>query len=212
MPKQTGGGGVYLDGGRELEIVRQHNPFLGNLLHRIFDGLTKLAQNASIGSFGELAAPPPVNSTTVKGTYVASTNTLTAPGEILHWTHTHNAQLQRGIQYITEISNDPSFINAHPLDKGASRSGFVHLPALDDSGQPVAYYLRAIAQNHGSAPSEPVVFGGANNPTRILMTGTTQMSLLPTQGGGTARPGQTGKGLGDVLFRPPNGSPKRQLT
>ncbi len=201
-----------MGGGRELELIEQRDPFLGRVLRKIFDGMTKFAQNAGVGSFGELNSPVSINSTTVKGTYVPSTNTLTTPGEILHWTHTHNSHLQRGIQYITEISNDPSFINAHPIDAGASRSGFEHLPALDDNGLPVSYYLRAIAQNHGSAPSEPTVFGGAANPTKIQLTGTTQMSLLPTQGAGTARPGQTGKGLGDVLFRGPTGLPKRQLT
>ncbi len=212
MPGKSAGGGVFLGGGRELEIVSQRDPFLGNLLRRMFDGMTKFAQNVGAGSFGELAAPTPVNSTDVKGTYDAPTNTLTAPGEILHWTHTHNSELQRGIQYVTEVSDDPTFINAHPIDAGASRSGFHSLPALNDNGDPVGYYLRVVAQNHGSAPSPPTVFGGANAPTKIVMTGTTQMSLLPTQGAGTARPGQTGKGLGDVLFRPPNGGPKRQLT
>src|SRR6185369_16238087 len=119
------------------------------------DGFNKGFRNASVASFGELPAPNPVGQTTVKGAYDLSTNTLTAPGEILHWVHTHNAPLQRGIQYVTEVSDDPNFINAHPIDAGASRSGFHPLPALDDNGNPVGYYLRAVAQNHGSAPSIP---------------------------------------------------------
>lgn len=203
--------GVQLDGGRELAILRQENSLLGRLFERIIFGVNKLAANTSTASLGELTAPPPINSTSVKGAYNASTNTLTAPGEILHWVHTHNAPLQRGIQYVTEVSDDPNFINAHPLDAGASRSGFHSLPSLDDNGVPVNYYLRVVAQNHGSAPSTPFVFGGANNPTKIVMTGATRMTLLPTQGAGTARPGQTGKGLGDVLYRPSVGGPKRQL-
>lgn len=112
--------GISLDGGRELAILRQENSLLGRLFERIITGVNKLAANSSTASLGELPAPPPINSTSVKGTYNASTNVLTAPGEILHWVHTHNAPLQRGIQYVTEVSNDPNFINAHPLDAGAS--------------------------------------------------------------------------------------------
>lgn len=204
--------GANLDGSRELDIVRQENPLLGQLLDRVIFAINKSSANSSTASLGELPAPVPVNSTEVKGTFDASTNTLTTPGEILHWVHTHNSPLQRGIQYITEVSNDPSFINAHPIDAGASRSGFHPLPALDDNGDPTNYYLRVVSQNHGSAPSVPTVFGGANTPTKIVLTGATRMSLLTTQGAGTARPGQTGKGLGDVLYRPPTGGPKRQLT
>src|SRR6267154_2005205 len=131
--------GTNLDGGRELDIVRQEHPLLGRLIEKIIFALNKSAANSATASLGELPAPPSVNSTEVKGTYNAGTNTLTAPGEILHWVHTHNSPLQRGIQYITEVSNDPNFVNAHPIDAGASRSGFHTLPALDDLGAPVNY-------------------------------------------------------------------------
>jgi len=136
---------------------------------------------------------------------------LTAPGEILHFVHTHNVPLNRGIRYITEIDTDPSFPSPHPVHETTSRSGFVHLPALNDSGVAVGYYLRVTAQYPGSKPTRPVVFGGLQGPTKILMTGTTQMTLLQSQAAGTAKPGQGGQGLGATRSRGQVGGPKRQL-
>lgn len=175
----------------------------------MIDGLNRLATNIAASPIGELPPPPPVNFTSVKGTL--SNNILTAPGEILHFVHTHNGPLNRGVQYMTEIDTDPSFPSPHPIDTGASRSGFVHVPAKDDSGNPVGYYLRVIPQLHGSAPAKPTVFGGLQGPTKILMTGTTRMTLLPSQAAGTAKPGQGGQGLGAVVARGPVGGPKRVL-
>jgi hypothetical protein len=199
-----------LDGGRELEIVRQKDPFLGSLIQRTISGINRLAKNVGAGVIGEAPAPPPIDSTEVKGTLAG--NVLTAPGEILHFVHTHNAPLERGVQYINEIDTDPHFPNPHPIDSGSSRSGFVHLPTMDDSNQPVGYYLRTTVQRHGSAPSKPVVYGGVDGPTKILMGGSTSMSLLQSQSGGTAKPFQGGQGLGAVQSRGPVGGPKRNLT
>jgi len=180
-------------------------------LQRTIDGMNRLAKNLGAGVIGPTTAPPPVDSTEVKGTLNTSTNTLTVPGEILHFVHTHNTPLERGIQYVTEISTDPHFSNPHPVDTGSSRSGFVHLPTMDDSSTPVAYFLRVTPQYHGSAPQTPTVFGGVNGPTKIIMGGSTSMSLLSSQSGGTAAPFQGGQGLGAVQARGPIGGPKRNL-
>jgi hypothetical protein len=205
--------GNFLDGGRELEILRQKDPLIGSLISRLITGVNRTAQNSGVGSMGELEAPPPVDSTSVQGTYDANTNTLTAPGEILHAVHTHNAPLNRGIQYITEIDTDPGFPNPHPIDTGSSRTVVgVSLPTKNGSGQTAGYYLRVTAQMPGSIPSQPTVFGGLKGPTKIVMTGSTDMALLPSQSGGTARPGQGGKGIGPVVARGPVGGPKRKLT
>jgi hypothetical protein len=161
---------------------------------------------------GELEAPNPVDSTSVSGTYNASTNTLTAPGEFLHAVHTHNAPLTRGIQYITEIDTDPGFPNPHPIDGGSSRTVFSTLPTNSSANSPQAYYLRVTPQYPGSVPGRPTVFGGVKAPTKIVMSGSTTADLLPSQSGGTARPGQGGKGLGPIPARPPVGGPKRKLT
>lgn len=200
---------TQFDGGRELEIIRQRDPFLGSLLQKIIDAGNRTATNAGVSSLGELPAPAPVDSTSVQGTIVD--NVLTAPGEILHFVHTHNSPLQRGIRYVTEIDTDPSFPNPHPLHETTSRSGSIALPANDNGGNPVAYYLRVTPQMPGSAPQTPTVFGGLQNPTKILLTGSTRMTLLPSQAAGTARPGQGGQGLGRVQSRPAIGGPKRSL-
>ena len=159
---------------------------------------------------GALPAPPPVDSTTVSGTL--SGGTLTVNGEILHFTHTHNVPLQRNIQYVTEIDTSPSFTNAHPISVSTSRSGFVHLPTKDSTGTQHTYYLRVTPQLFGSEPGKPTVYGGLQGPTPIQMTGSSQVDILPTQSGGTAKPGQGGLGLGPTVYRSPVGGPKRQVT
>jgi hypothetical protein len=201
--------GTQLDGGRELVDMRQRDPLAGTLLQRIIDGINRLAINVGASAIGEAPPPAPVDSTTVAGTL--ANNVLTAPGEILHFVHIHNAPLNRGIRYITEIDTDPSFPAPHPILETTSRSGFGYLPANDSSGTPTAYYLRVTAQYPGSAPTQPTVYGGLSGPTQILMTGSTNMTLLASQAAGTARPGQGGQGLGADRSRGPVGGPKRNL-
>jgi hypothetical protein len=200
---------TQFDGGRALALIKNRDPIIGKLMSDIIDALNRTATNAGVSSQGQLPAPPPVDSIAVKGTL--SNNILTAPGEILHFVHTHNSPLQRGIHYFTEIDTDPSFSSPHQIHDTTSRSGFVHLPANDDSTAPIAYYLRVTPQLPGSAPQKPTVFGGLQGPTKILMTGSTNMSLLQSQAAGTARPGQGGQGLGAVPRRGAVGGPKRNL-
>jgi len=204
------GSGTNFNGGRELEKLRQSSPLVGSLISRLIDAVNRGFKNLG-GAAGELPAPPPVDQVNVKGSVNATTNTLTVPSEILHWTHTHNSPLERGIQYVTEIDTDPSFSNPHPLSQHTSRSGFHPMPANDDNGDPVDYYLRVTAQYPNGKPSTPTVFGTAQGPTKINFTGTTNMSLLESQAAGTARPGQGGKGLGPVQSRSAVGGPKRAL-
>jgi len=193
-------------------MVEQDQPLLGSLLRRMVNGINRVAQSAAVGVFGSIPAPPPINNTQVAGAYDSATNTLTVPGEIVHFVHTHNVPLQRGVQYITEISaNDPNFSAPHPVDTGASRSGFVTLPTNDSTPLPVTYYLRGIVQYHGSLPSEPTVFGGSQGPTKIVLSGLTAMTLLPSQAAGTAKPGQGGQGIGLVQSRGAVGGPKRTV-
>ncbi len=202
-------GGIQLDGTRELAIVRQNNPLLGNLLARVIDGINRLAGNVGASALGELPPPPQVDSTSVKGSL--SGNVLTVPGEILHFVHTHNVPLNRNIQYTTEIDTTPNFTAPHPFVISTSRSGAISLPTKDDNGDVVSYYLRVVPQYFGSKPAAPTVFGGLGGPTAIKMTGTTAMSLLASQAAGTAKPGQGGQGLGAVVSRGPVGGPKRVL-
>src|SRR4029077_5782924 len=204
--------GNHLDGGRELEILRQSSPLVGSLVGRVIAGINQLAKNVSAGSMGELEAPAPVDSTSVSGTYDANTNTTSVDGEVLHFVHTHNAPVSRNIKYITEIDTDPSFPNPHPIKETGSRSGFTHLPTNAADTTPHRYYLRVTTQYPGSVPSKPTVFGGVNGPTAIVMGGTSNVDILTSQSGGSARPGQGGKGLGPIPARPAVGGPKRKLT
>jgi hypothetical protein len=201
--------GIAFDGGRELAILRQSSPLVGNLLTRLIEGLNRGLRYAGVSAAGELPAPPPVDSIAVKGTL--SGNVLTAPGELLHFVHTHNVPLNRGIRYITEIDTSPNFPAPHQIADTTSRSGFVTLPTNSDTAALVSYYLRVTAQYPGSKPSAPTVFGNLQGATAINMSGSTAATLLTSQAGGTAKPGQGGQGLGAVPARGPVGGPKRNL-
>ena len=199
-----------LEGGQELTYVTQKDALHGSLLSRIIEAVNILAQNANVSAVGKLPPPAPVDSISVQGT--PSGNVITSPSEHLHFTLTHNAEVHKGARYISEIDTDPNFTQPHVVDHGASRSGFVHLPALDNDGNQQTYYLRSYVQYRGSDPSKPTVLGGLSGATAIQMTGTSKLSLLPSTGSGTASPTGTqgGKGLGDVLTRPAP-RPKRSL-
>jgi hypothetical protein len=201
--------GTSFDGGRELAILRQNNPLVGNLLQRFIEAVNRGLRYAGVSTAGELPAPPPVDSIAVKGSL--SGNVLVAPGEFLHFVHTHNAPVNRGVHYITEIDTSPNFPAPHQVSDTTSRSGFVMLPTNNDGSTLVNYYLRTTAQYVGSAPSTPTVFGGLQGPTAINMSGTTNATLLASQAGGTAKPGQGGQGLGAVSARGSVGGPKRNL-
>jgi len=204
------GRSTVLTGGRELIRLSQQDSDNGALIQRIITAVNNMAKNVGISVVGKLPPPPPVDNINVKGTL--SNGILTCPSEHLHWTLDHNQSIQKGVQYITEIANEPNFLQPHVVDHGCSRSGFLHLPAKDDSDNPITYYMRSYAQYHGSDACKPTVFGGFNRAIPIQMTGSSQSSLLPSTGSGTAgsHGQQGGKGLGSLLVRPAPG-PKRSV-
>jgi hypothetical protein len=201
-----------LEGGSELTYLSQKDAFLGKILRRIIEAVNTTANNAAVSSVGLFPTPPKVDSINVAGTFSSNTNIITTTSEHLHWTLEHNQQVHKGTQYFTEIDTSPNFTQPHVVPHNGSRSGFLHLPALDNNGAPVTYYMRSYPQTQGSDPSEPTVLGGLSNPTGIQLTGTSKMSLLPSTGSGTASTTgqQGGKGLGDVLTRPAP-APKRNV-
>lgn len=202
------GKNAQLEGGQELTHVTHKDALHGSLLNRIIQAINTLAQNANVSAIGKLEPPDPVDSVQVSGTQ--SGNVITSPSEHLHFTITHNAELHKGARYISEIATEPNFLQPHVVDHGASRSGFVHLPAQDSDGNPHTYYLRTYVQYRGSDPSKPTVLGGLAGATQIRLTGSSKLSLLPSTGSGTASPNgqQGGKGLGTLTTRPAPG-PKR---
>lgn len=201
-----------LSGGRELAYISQKDTYLASLLNRMITAVNHVANSNAASATGKLSPPDPIDSIDVSGNMNPDTNTLTVNGEQLHFTLTHNQALKKGVRYITEVDTDPNFLQPHVFDHGASRSGFINLPANDADNVPITYYKRSYAQYPGSDPSKPTVFGGKNGPTKILMTGSSKVSLLPSKGSGTAATNgqQGGKGLGTVLNRPAPG-PKRNL-
>jgi hypothetical protein len=207
----AGGNNQILTGGRELTLLYQRSWAQGSLFARVINAINTLATNTSTSAIGKLPAPSPIEAINVSGG-VLSHGIITCPSEILHLTLTHNAPIQKGIQYITEISTEPNFLQPHVVDHGCSRSAFVPLPTQDASGNTQTYYLRSYAQYHGSDPCKPLTLGGLTGAIGIQMTGSSKTSLLPSTGSGTAQATgqQGGKGLGIVLNRPAP-RPKRSL-
>jgi hypothetical protein len=203
---------AQLQGGRELSYITQNDSYAGSLFSRIIDAINNMAKSTSVSATGKLPPPPPIDGVTVAGTVDDTGTVITTPSEHLHWTIEHNGAVQKGVQYMSEISTEPNFIRPHVVDHGCSRSGFLHLPALDETGAAQTYYLRSYAQYHGSDPTDPTVVGGKSQAVQINLTGASQMNLLNSKGSGTASPTgeQGGHGIGKVLDRPAPQA-KRQL-
>lgn len=167
---------------RFLADLFSKDPTQANFLQEIIRSINNVAAGAGVAVSGDTTPPPPVNALTVK-----------ASGEMLHVTLSHAAQVSRSVEYYVEAHTDPSFTAPAVIEHfGPSRSKFMHLPTYGDSlpgGAPPPinkWYLRAYAQYPGSKPSAPTVLGGLNNPTPIVLTGTTKLSPLPSTGSGTA--------------------------
>jgi hypothetical protein len=172
------------------------------LLQSLITAVNNTAQASGVAPLGQASPPTPPDSINVS-----------AAGEMAHVSVTHNAPLNRGIEYVTEVSTTPSFSPAqtYPYHHGTSRTPPpIPLPTKTGSGSTQNYYFRTVAQYRGSAPSAPVVFGGASNPTPVTMGGSTALSLLPSNGSGTGNSNQSGQGLGKQFTRPPVG-PKRSV-
>jgi hypothetical protein len=220
------GKNAILEGGQELSEILNKDFSSGTLFQRLIDSINSLSLNVGLAPIGKLPPPVPVNNINVKGALSASTNTIVAPSEILHWTIQHNGSISKHTQYFTEIDTSPNFPNPHVYSHGASRTGFLHLPTLQDDGvTPNTYYMRSYPQLNGSDAQKPTVLGGLAGPTKIQMTppnvtvGGVPLpapsigSLLTSTGSGTAAANgsQGGQGLGTSLVRPAP-SPKRNVS
>lgn len=200
-----------LTGGRELAYINQRDSYAGSLFSRIVEAVNTLAKNAGVAAVGKVSPPHPIDSIQVQGKQVG--NVITAPGEVLHYTLTHNQAVSKGVQYISEIDTDPNFPQPHVIDHGSSRSAFLTLPTYQNDGTTHnIYYLRSYAQYHGSDPCKPTVLGNLGGAIQIKMSGLSGATPLPSTGSGTASPSgqQGGHGLGIVLDRPAPG-PKRSV-
>ncbi len=185
--------GGSFSGGRELAQISQRDSVLGYLISKVIDAVNRTAQNAAVSPVGEVQAPKPPDSVAV-----------TTGGEMMHVSITHTGPLHRNIRYFTEISNNPQFSQPLIVDHGSSRTSHpIPLPTKNASGVVQSYYVRSYAQYPSSQPSAPTIVGGIGAPTAFQMSGNTQMTLLPSNGSGTAANTgqQAGSGLGKVQQR-----------
>jgi hypothetical protein len=182
---------MALDLGNLIDRIKTKDPYSAVVLNKIADAVNNLARNVGNDSNGTIPAPPPLESLNVK-----------AASGTVHVVLTHNAPIQKGIQYFVEHSTDVSFAQPHVVHLGASRGTVLTLPAKNDSGTDTPHYFRAYAQYPGSAATAPIYFGDST-PTAVSVGGSTQLTLLPSTGSGTAAANgqQGGQGLGKFLVR-----------
>jgi len=180
---------AQLTGGRYLVDLWHKDAIQARFLQQIVNAINKLGFSLGANPVGDAQPPPPVQNINLK-----------ANNELLHVTLDHNAKVYRGIRYFVEISpNDQNFTRPLVVPLGPSRASHpIPLPALDDNGAQVAYYVRAYAQYPGGPPSTKTVFGGPLNPASVTLSGSTKMTLLSATGSGTAASNgqQGGQGYG----------------
>lgn len=197
--------GAEMIGGRDLLAqIENESPKLGIFLRQfLIPAIETTAQNAGVSATGKIAAPAPPEAVNV-----------TSTGEFLQVTVNHAAPIQKGIQYITHISTNPTFTAPIIYDHGSSRCPPpVQLPTKDADGNTIDYYVRTAAQYPGSDPSAWTYHGGnASAPVAVNLGGTTQMTLQTGTGSGTGSSDgqQSAVGLGRTIFRPAPG-PKRAV-
>lgn len=175
---------------------------LSNALQKIQDGINNLGSQLAAEPIGLASPPPKLESVNVK---------VPTAGEQVHVTLTHNAPIQKNIHYFLEYDTDPNFSAPHVAHLGTSRGTVLNLPSKDDSGTTHNWYFRGYPQFPGSKPAAPVNYGGIA-PTAVNLTGSTQLTLQPSTGSGTAAPNgqQGGWGFGKVNTRGPI-APKRSI-
>ena len=182
-----------LDLGSNQAEISANDPRHAKVHEDLLAGINQVAKNAGVSATGDIVAPKPPDSVTVS-----------TGGEHVHVAIAHSGPVQRGIRYFTEVGWDtagnPNFGQPIIKDHGTSRTPEpFFLPAKDGGGNIHHYVLRSYAQNPGGPPSMPTLAQGGP----FTMTGTTELTLLPSTGSGTAPSnGQSaGQGLGKNQLR-----------
>jgi hypothetical protein len=190
---------MALDSSQFLQEIRARDPHLGLLLENIIGGMNTLGQQISVTPNGKVSPPNPIENLNV----VANNGTV-------HAVLTHNAPVNKQVNYFVEADTSTAFAQPHVFHLGASRSLFTSLPTKDSNGVNLPWVFRAYAQYPGSDPSAHTYFGTQNKPTIVTVGGSAQFTPLASTGSGTALANGTkgGEGLGVVLQRPAIG-PKR---
>lgn len=185
-----------IDSSQFLKLIKNKDPHLGNYLESMFDSLNVALNHVGIDVKGKVQPPAPI----------AGLNVV-AGSDHVHVTINDASQINKNVQYLVEWSNnDPTFAQPHVEHLGATRGRVLALPAKDSLGATQTYYFRAYSQYMGSDPqSKQIYWGQRGAPTAVTLTGSSQLTLLPSQGSGTGRAdgSQGGAGLGFVITRAP---------
>jgi hypothetical protein len=184
--------GSNFDGGKQLVEIQNENPSLGRLLQRTVSAINRLASNAGVSPVGQLPIPPTIGAINVK-----------ASGETVHVTVDDASEATTNREWFIEHATEPNFIAPHVVHLKSSRGAFLNLPSKTDAGTAQGWYFRGYSQDPGSPPSAPVYFGGLS-PTKVTLSGSTQLTPLASTGSGTASPlgTQGGWGRGKIPVRP----------
>lgn len=188
-----------LDLGQMLQNVK--DPSHREMFKVLQDAINNLSGHIAADPVGETQAPQQIQGLQIK-----------VSGESIHAVITDNNPLNKGVHYFLEADTDPNFSQPHVIHMGTSRAPLPFtLPAKDDSGTTRPFYFRAYPQYPGSKPGPHLVFGG-QNPTAVQPIGSTQMTLIPSTGSGTAAANGTqgGVGFGTTQTRQAIG-PKRNI-
>jgi hypothetical protein len=184
---------VALDLSQFLTEVKVHQPRLAVALQNIQDAINQSAILAGTDSTQHTAPPDPPQSLQVA-----------AGDSHVHVTLTDHSQRSKALNYFVEYSvNDPNFRQPHVEHLGASRGRVLALPANDGDNAPISYYFRGYSSYLGSRTASPKVYHGNNLvPTPVTLTGTSKLTLLPSQGSGTnsTTGQQSGTGFGQAQF------------
>lgn len=150
-------------------------------------------QQVGVSTMTKTAAPDPPENLNIK-----------ADNGIAQFVITHNAPITKTDRYFVEADTDPSFSRPHVFDSGASRTGFMTLPHMNDDGDVQQWHFRSYVQRNGSPASAKVNFGQQYSPTPVSVGGATQLTPIPSTGSGTAAANgmQGGQGLGTDYHRP----------
>jgi hypothetical protein len=181
-----------IDATQFLNKIRERDPDSFLVFQNLIDGINGVAKQLGVDPTGKVSPPDPPEALNIK-----------ANNGIVHAVITHNAPINKTIQYLVECDTDPNFSNPHVEDLGASRGKFFSLPNKTDGGDAQPWHFKAYAQYSGSDASKKVYFGSQVAPTAVTVGGTAQLTPIPSTGSGTAAANgqQSGLGLGTVLTR-----------
>ena len=163
---------------------------LGPMFQFIQDAINQSAKAAGVDSTQHLQQPNPPAKLNVK-----------TSGEMAHVTIEDHSARSRSLHYFVEYANNKAFSSPHVEHLGVSRGRILNLPTKDDNGNTQKWYFRSYSMEPGSKKaSSKVYYGQAGAPTAVQMSGSTQLSLLPSTGAGTAPTNgqKAGQGFGTV--------------